>query len=323
MLERILAETRVISDPNILVGIETADDAGVYLLNDEQGIVQTVDFFTPVVDDAFVYGQIAAANALSDVYAMGAEALFALSVIGFPPDRVEESELIAIVRGGTEKMKEAGVPVIGGHSIQDQEIKFGYSVTGVVPPQKIWRNSGARPGDVLVLTKPLGIGIVSTGIKFGKTPGEVASAAIETMLQLNRTASQAMRSYEIHAVTDVTGYGLVGHACEMARASDVTLMLEEDRIPVLEGAAKLASKGMLPGGIESNRRYVADWVCWDGISESRQQLLLDPQTSGGLLVSLPDDRRVGVLLDSLHAEGVKAVRIGRVAARETKQIRFV
>lgn len=302
---------RVLPDPNVLVGFETADDAGVYRLDDRLALVQTVDFFTPVVDDPFTYGQIAASNALSDIYAMGGTPRFALSIVGFPAGKVDESVLQEIVRGGAEKMGEAGVPILGGHSVQDPEIKFGYCVTGVIDPGRIYTNRGALPEDRLLLTKPLGTGIITTGIKFEKTPPEVAEEAIRWMLGLNSAASRHLGKFRIHAVTDITGYGLVGHAYEMARASGVTFLLEADRVPLMKGVEELARMGMLPGGIASNRQFVGSHVRWDGVSELRQQILLDPQTAGGLLISLPEEDAPR-LQAVLAGEEVFAQEIGRV-----------
>ncbi len=312
MLVPILADLPVFKDENVLVGFETADDAGVYLLGPESALVQTIDFFTPIVDDPATYGRIAAANSLSDVYAMGGRPIFALSVVGFPSGTVETEVLRQIVHGGAEMMCEASVPVIGGHSIQDPEIKFGYAVTGLVHPRRIWTNRGAKPDDYLYLTKPLGIGIITTGVKYGKTPPEVLDAAVATMLELNGGVVQALAGREVHAATDVTGYGLVGHACELAQSSGVTLVFRPSEIPVLDGVMELARKGMLPGAIMTNQAYAGSGVRWEGVDEQQRQIFLDPQTSGGLLLSLPSEA-AEVLERTLEG---KAIRIGRVEARE-------
>lgn len=306
-----LSGIEVFPDPNVLVGYEKADDAGVYRLDDRTALVQSVDFFTPVVDDPFVYGQIAAANSLSDIYAMGGSPRFALSVVGFPKGELDEQVLHDILRGGTEKMKEAQVAVIGGHSVQDPEIKFGYCVTGVVDPQRIYTNSQARPGDVLVLTKPLGTGIITTGIKFEKTSSEVAESAIRWMLQLNSYVRDKLQSFTVHSVTDITGYGLIGHGFEMAVGSSTTLILEAGKVPLMDGVEELAKKGMLAGGIESNRRYVGASVAWNGVPALRQKILLDPQTSGGLLISLPEEEGQR-LARELESEGYMGRVVGRV-----------
>jgi len=314
VLERVLKDVEIISDPNVLVGIETADDAAVYLLDRDQAIVQTVDFFTPIVDDAYVYGQIAAVNALSDIYAMGGKPLFALSVVGFPPDLVEESVLKEIIQGGTAKMNEAGVPIIGGHSVQDPEIKYGFCVTGMVHPDRILTNCAAQPGDYLILTKPIGTGIITTAIKFGKAPEQIAMKAIESMLQFNDRASRFFNQFQIHSVTDITGYGLVGHGYEMARGGDVTLEITAAKVPILEGTIALAQKNMFPGGIKSNKAYVGETVNW-GTSESLvQNLFLDPQTSGGLLISLPGQDAEDLCKLLIYNDIVASI-IGRVKSR--------
>lgn len=306
-----LAGLQVYQDPNVLVGYDQADDGGVYRLDDERALVQTVDFFTPIVDDPFTYGQIAAANSLSDIYAMGGTPRFALSIVGFPDDRLGEEVLHEILRGGTEKMKEAKVAVIGGHSVQDKEIKFGYCVTGLVDPKKIYSNNGIQAGDALLLTKPLGTGIIATGIKFRKAPPATTEGAIHWMSQLNALALERLRKFPVHSVTDVTGFGLLGHAWEMATASGVTLVFQVATIPVMEGAEELARQGMLPGGIESNRRYVGEGVAWNGTPEFHQQIMLDPQTSGGLLISLPEQEAEGLSAD-LRSAGLLGERIGSV-----------
>ena len=315
MLERVLAKIEPIRDANVLVGFENADDAGVYRLNDETALVQTVDFFTPVVDDPFIYGQIVAVNALSDVYAMGGTPLFALGVLGFPEGLAAESILLDIVRGGTEKMNEAAVPVIGGHSVQDPEMKFGYCVTGKVPPGKVVTNAAARPGDVLLLTRPLGSGIITTGLKFGKATDVQMQAAIEVMLELNQVAGSLLSNHEAHAATDITGYGFVGHAFEMARASAVTLVVESAAILTIDGTIELAKKAMLPGAIMTNEAYVGEAVSWKGLTELQKQIFLDPQTSGGLLISL-EEAAGKQLLNELLEAGINAHCVGRVLPRE-------
>lgn len=311
MLRRVLAGAPRWADPNVLVDYEQADDAGVYRYNDELAIVQSVDFFTPVVDDPFLYGQIAAANSLSDIYAMGGQPHFALSVVGFPENRVNERILVEVFRGGAEKMKEAGVSILGGHSVQDAEMKFGFCVTGTVNPDRFYSNAAAQPGDALLLTKPLGTGVIATGIKFNQAPAAVVDNAVHWMTQLNRVASERLSAYPIHAVTDITGNGLLGHAYEVALASGVTLALEAAALPVLEGVRELISRGMLSGGIEANRRYVGQQVSWNGLPPASQQILLDPQTSGGLLISLPQSD-AGRLARELNDGDGYARLIGRV-----------
>jgi len=301
----------VFRDPNVMVGYETADDAGVYLLDDGTGLVQTVDFFTPIVDDPFIFGQIAAANALSDIYAMGAKPLFALAVLGFPKSKLGPEVLHQLLAGGADKMREAEVSIIGGHSVQDPELKFGYAVTGIASPNRIYRNRDAKPGDVLLLTKPLGTGLISTGIKRNSTPPQVAAAGIRWMLQLNRAASQELHAFNIHAVTDVTGYGLLGHAFEVARASGVTLRIEHTHVPLIDGVWPLAEAGLFPGGQDANRRLLADKVRWNDTPLLWQRILLDPQTSGGLLISLPA-AEAGTLQHNLQLRGLSAATIGSV-----------
>lgn len=311
MLVSVLADLPVVKDDKVLVGFETADDAGVYLLGPESALVETIDFFTPIVDDPGIYGQIAAANSLSDIYAMGGRPIFALSVVGFPSGTVETEVLREIVHGGAAKMIEAGVPIIGGHSIQDPEIKFGYAVTGLVHPQRIWTNRGAQAGDLLYLSKPVGSGIITTGLKYGKTPATVLDEAVSTMLELNRGIPEALAEADVHAATDVTGYGLVGHAFELAGASGVTLVIRAEDVPLLSGVRELAGKGMLPGGIMTNRAYAGERVRWEGVDDLLCQIFLDPQTSGGLLLSLPQESaRV------LEEKGVRAAPIGRVEPLE-------
>ena len=310
MLLKALSGIQVFRHPNVLVGYETADDAGVYLLDDRTALVQTVDFFTPIVDDPFVFGQIAAANALSDIYAMGAKPLFALAVLGFN-SKLGPEVLHQLLAGGADKMREAEVSIMGGHSVKDQELKFGYAVTGIASPDRIYRNRDAQPGDVLLLTKPLGTGVISTGIKRAATPPEVAAEGIRWMLELNRAASQDLGRFNVHAVTDVTGYGLLGHAFEMADASRVTLRIDSKRVPLIEGVLPLAEAGLFPGGQEANRRLLADRVRWNDTPLLWQRILLDPQTSGGLLISLPAaDARP--FQQSLQATGVRAYEIGSV-----------
>jgi len=297
--------------PNVLVGYETADDAGVYLLDDRTALVQTVDFFTPIVDDPFVFGQIAAANALSDIYAMGATPLFSLAVLGFPKGKLGPDVLHQLLKGGADKMREAEVSIIGGHSVQDQELKFGYAVTGTASPDRIYRNRDAKPGDVLILTKPLGTGVISTGIKRNLTPPQVAAASVRWMLALNRPVSEALRDLEVHAVTDITGYGLLGHAYEVASASQVTIRIESRQVPLIEGVWPLAEAGQFPGGQEANRRMIGEQVRWNQTPPLLQRVLLDPQTSGGLLVSLPP-ASAAALRKALEQRGITAHEIGTV-----------
>ncbi len=278
-----------------------SDDAGVYKLTPECALVQTVDFFTPIVDDPATYGAIAAANSLSDVFAMGGRPLTSLSVLCYP-EKGDLDDLEAILRGGAEKMIEAGCVVVGGHSVRDEEIKFGYAVTGTVHPEKVWSNAGARPGDVLVLTKPLGTGVVTTALKRGLASEEHVAAAIESMLRLNRWEGDA------HGCTDITGFGLMGHAREMALASNVTLVFDSRQIRFLPGALDYAARGAQPGGLKSNREFASCAVSVvEGLPPEVEALLYDPQTSGGLLLSLP-------------SAPPDAVVVGRVTERQQHAI---
>ena len=311
------------SDPNVLVGFDTADDAGVYRLGPDLALVQTVDFFTPIVDDPYTFGQIAAANALSDVYAMGGRPISALSIVGFPNTGREVSILEEILAGGLAKMQEAGCAVIGGHSIGDEEIKFGYAVTGIINPKRVLTNDGVRPGDRLILTKRLGTGIISTALKAGQASEEAVRAATESMLTLNRAASEAALDSEVHAATDITGFGLLGHAREMAAASHVSLVLDHQRIEFLPGAREGSRQGHLPGGLKRNIEFVSECVEFaERVPEDVRNLLYDPQTSGGLLVAVePADR--GKLLDSLRRRLVPAAEIGEAAEKTRPLIRVL
>jgi selenide,water dikinase len=302
-------------DPNLLLGFGTHDDAAIYRLRDDLALIQTVDVFTPIVDDPYTFGLIAAANALSDVYAKGGRPLLALNVAGFPR-RLPLDLLADILRGGADKATEAGVLVVGGHTIDDPEPKYGLAVTGLVHPARFVTNAGARPGDVLVLTKPLGIGVVTTGIKQEKTPPHLADAAVRVMATLNRAASEAMLEVGVHAATDVTGFGLLGHLHEMADASGVAARVIAGAVPILEGARDLAAAGAVAGGTERNLEWLADKVRWaPAVDEVTRLLLADAQTSGGLLLAVPPGR-AGRLEAALAARGVETVaRIGEILPR--------
>jgi selenide, water dikinase len=318
-LDSVLRRLPRSSDPNLLVGFETNDDAGVYLLTADLALVQTVDFFTPIVDDAYTYGQIAAANALSDVYAMGGRPISALSIVGFPPDGAPET-LEQIMQGGLSKMTEAQCTVLGGHSVRDDELKFGYAVTGMVQPQRVWRNIGAQPGDVLLLTKPLGTGVIATALKQGGASDAALEASIASMTRLNRDAAAALRELEeartgpspVHAVTDVTGFGLLGHGREMALGSAVSFRLNHARIAYLPGAIEASRKGFLAGGLNNNREFVASCVAFASqVALEFQHLLYDPQTSGGLLIAMAPDAAAAAL-QTLERHAVAAHAIGEV-----------
>jgi selenide,water dikinase len=298
-------------DPNVLVGFDHADDAGVYLIAPDRALVQTVDFFTPIVDDPFTFGQIAATNALSDVYAMGGKPLTALALVCFP-EKADLAILERILAGGLSKMIEGNCTVIGGHSIRDEETKFGYAVTGLIDPRKIRANKGAKPGDALIFTKALGTGVISTAIKKNKAEASWIDAAVRLMTTLNKRAAEVIEEANttVNAMTDVTGFGLIGHAREMLLASNVSLRLSASDIPVLEGALECIRAGFIPGGLNNNRDFAECLVEYDdGISSDLKALLYDPQTAGGLLISTPDSDR---LTTAMNASGIPAVKIGEV-----------
>ena len=300
---------------DLLVGSATADDAGVFRIAPDVALVQTVDFFTPIVDDPFQFGEIAAANALSDVYAMGGAPRTALNIACFPQDGVPGDVLVDILRGGLAKAAEAGVVVVGGHTVIDDEIKFGMAVTGVVHPDRVWRNVGARPGDVLVLTKPLGTGIIATALKRGAGTEAEHAAAIASMTALNAGAARALAGFAVHACTDVTGFGLLGHAYEMASGSGVRLAFAADHLPLLPGVATLAAAGHLTGGCGRNREWLAGKVAvHPAVSSGVAEAAWDPQTSGGLLAALPAEEAEAAR-DALARAGAAAHVVGAVESR--------
>jgi selenide,water dikinase len=298
-------------DPAVLIGAATADDAAVYRLSDEQALVATVDYITPVVDDPYEFGEIAAANSLSDVYAMGARPLFALNVVGFPRDTLPLETLARILEGGAAKATEAGIGVLGGHSVDDPEPKYGMVALGLVHPERIVANAGAQPGDRLFLTKPLGTGIITTAIKRDVAPPAAASAAVRAMATLNRAACEAMVAVGVHAATDVTGFGLLGHLLEMLTASGAGAELRLASIPVLDGVLELARQGVYPGGSQRNLGHVSVRVDWGELEEPEQMILADAQTSGGLLIAVAAER-AEALATELGARGVVAAEIGQV-----------
>ena len=307
----------------MLVGFDKADDAGVYKISAEQALVQTVDFFTPVVDDPYTFGQIAATNSLSDVYAMGGRPLSALAIVCFP-EKGETSILEQILAGGLSKMMEAQCTVIGGHSVRDPEIKFGYAVTGMIHPERIWTNSSAMVLDALILTKALGTGVISTAIKRGEAKPAWIDAATRSMTTLNAAAAAiAGREFRIHSATDITGFGLIGHAREMAMGSGVSLRLRSSTLPLLEGAIKCIQAGFIPGGLKANREFAECLVSYEeGISEEIKTIMFDPQTAGGLLLSVAR-KDAGPLLAALHAGGVPAAEIGEVLPQGKPLIQIV
>jgi selenide,water dikinase len=343
VLDAVLSRLPRPTDPNVLVGFDTSDDAGVYQLAPEMAIVQTVDFFTPIVDDPFEFGAIAAANSLSDVYAMGGRPVSALSIVGFPTNG-DPQVMEQIIRGGLNKMDEAKCVVIGGHSIRDEDLKFGYAVTGVIHPQRVWRNVGAQPGDALILTKALGTGLISTALKSGKASDEALAASTASMLRLNKDAAEALLDVEaafrraddaglkaaatkgkaaIHAVTDVTGFGLLGHAKEMAAGSKVSLEIDSARVEALPGALDAARGGFLAGGLKNNREWLEGCVEFAaGVPEAIRCLLYDPQTSGGLLVAIAEEHAEAAIV-ALAKRKVAARKIGRVLEKRAPLMQVV
>ena len=327
MLDKVLGKLARQQDPNVLVGFDHADDAGVYQLSAATALVQTVDFFTPIVDDPHIFGQIAATNALSDVYAMGGRPITSLALVCFP-DKVDIAILEQIMAGGLSKMIEAGCTVIGGHSIRDEETKFGYAVTGVIDPGKVITNAGAVPGDRLLLTKALGTGVISTAIKKGIAKPSWIDAAVASMTTLNKKAAEIITGgmpndqrpttndrFFVHAMTDITGFGLIGHARELALASNVSLRFFAGRIPLLEGALECVRAGYIPGGLKANREFAECLVSYDDdIPEELRTILFDPQTAGGLLISLASEYSPE-LLQALNAAGVPAIEVGEVFER--------
>jgi len=305
----------------VLVGTDTVDDAAVYRMSDDAAVVETVDFFTPVVDDPFVFGAIAAANSLSDIYAMGARPLFALSIVGFPSNRLPLSVLEEILRGGREIADRAGIPILGGHTVDDPEPKFGLVVTGVVHPDKLWTNAGALPGDVLILTKPLGLGIMTTALKSGLLEPDGQERIQNIMMTLNRTAADVLGGFDLHACTDVTGFGLLGHLREMSAGSGVDVEIDHRALPIIDGAAELATGGTVPGGTLNNKSYVEPHVSWDdGVSETDRILACDAQTSGGLLAAVAA-KQADDAVHALHAAGVEsATIIGRFTQKGSGRI---
>jgi selenide,water dikinase len=317
-LDQVLARVPRADNPNVLIGFETSDDAGVYKLTEECALVQTVDFFTPIVDDPHTFGAIAAANSVSDVYAMGGTPVTALSILAYP-GKGDLDDLAQILAGGAAKLAEADCPIIGGHSVNDDEIKFGYSVTGTVHPARALSNASARPGDVLYFTKRIGTGVISTALKRGLASDEHVAASIASMLTLNRAAAEAMRGLDVHACTDITGFGFLGHAREIAAGSGVTLEIEAGAVRLLPGALDYALAGAVPGGLKNNREFVSECVAVERTpAPGIEDLLYDPQTSGGLLISIAesDASRLEQRLDGCYA-------VGRVVSRRDKPIHLL
>ena len=309
-----------VPNPDLLVGLDTSDDAGVYRLNDDLALVQTVDFFTPIVDDPYAFGQIAAANALSDIYAMGGKPLTVLNIVAFPISTLDKSILADILRGAGDKVQEAGATLVGGHSIDDKEPKFGLAVTGLVHPDKVRTNAGAKPGDKLILTKPIGVGIMTTSIKKDQLSAEETKRVTEVMSTLNKTAAEVMEPYDVHACTDVTGFGLMGHALEMAKGSGTGITIFQSRVPVLPRVRELAEQGFVPGGTKNNFAHVEANITFpDSLDQIGRYILCDAVTSGGLLISVNPDQSEQ-LLDELQKAGVEASLIGEVTAENAGHI---
>ena len=335
-LDAVLRKLPRQTDPNVLVGFDTNDDAGIYQISEELALVQTVDFFTPIVDDPYLFGQIAAANALSDVYAMGGRPVSSLSIVGFP-EKQDPSILEQIIRGGLAKMNEARCSVIGGHSIRNEDMLFGYAVTGLINPQRVWRNVGAREGDVLLFTKPLGTGVITTALKKDRASEASLAAAVSAMTTLNRAAAEALQEIDekssgapnIHAVTDVTGFSLLGHAREMALGdppsgiSPVSFEIDHSAFEYFSGAIEAAREGHLSGGLKNNRAFVSDCASFaPSVAAEYQDLLFDPQTSGGLLVAIGPET-AEIALATLQRHKVSARRVGRVVAKRAPLLAVV
>jgi len=308
-------------DKNVIRGMESLDDAGVYKLSDDLAIIQTIDFFTPIVDDPYDFGQIAVANALSDVYAMGGKPLTAMNVACFPINKLDISVLKDILKGGIDKMKEAGVTLVGGHSIDDAELKYGLSVTGTVHPERLVTNSGAKTGDKLILTKPLGTGIISTALKAGKVSKETVAKMTKYMVALNKKASELMQEVGVHACTDITGFGLLGHACQLAHNSQVGIKINPSSVPVFAEVEEFAKAGFCPGGLHRNREFYGKMVEFSKqIPDYIKDILFDPQTSGGLLISLPSEE-ADLLVGRLKKAGIlEAAVVGEVIGKPAGKI---
>jgi len=320
-----LRDLPLLSDPNLIVGLEHAEDAGVYRLRDDLAIVQTIDFFTPIVDDPFVFGQIAVVNALSDVYAMGGKPLTALNVVCFPIGKMDISVLREILRGGLDKMREAGVLLVGGHSVDDPELKYGISVTGVIHPDRVLLNRGAKAGDKLILTKALGTGIVSTALKRGMVDDSLSAKSVRSMTQLNRKAAELMLEVGgVHAVTDITGFGFLGHAGEMMEESSLEMIINALQVPIFPGIKELVEKGIVPGGLQRNKQFRMPTInVDDGCPSWLLDVLFDPQTAGGLLISLAA-AEADNLLTTMHRAGLTdAAIVGEVVSGAQHGIRVL
>jgi selenide,water dikinase len=321
-LANALSDLPAQTDPGVLIDYRTSDDAGVYKWEGGPALVQTVDFFTPIVDDPFTYGQIAAANALSDVYAMGGEPMTALAIAAFPEDALDRETIRAIFLGGLDKLREAGAALLGGHTVRDPEVKFGYAVTGAVDPQRIWANAGARVGDRLIFTKRLGTGIVGTAIKNKRAPRTLVDQAVKSMTTLNKTSARVLREFHdaVHGCTDVTGFGVIGHSSEMAAASGVTVVLEASRLPLFDGVLEIAEQNR-SSGMKTNRAHYSAQLRIDNVAPELVTVCFDPQTSGGLLASV-DAGRAEAIVDRLQGVGVDGRIIGSIMPREDAAVRL-
>lgn len=320
-LDRALCGLEVPVDPNVMVGLQSRDDAGVYRLREDLAIIETVDYFTPIVDDPYDFGRIAAANALSDVYAMGGRPITAMNIVCFPRESMDISVLRQILRGGIAKLSEAEVSLVGGHSVDDRELKYGLCVIGTIHPEKVITNTGAREGDVLVLTKPLGTGIISTAMKAGVAADQIIALLTQQMAALNKRAAELMLDYQVHACTDITGFGLLGHACEMVEGTDVGLVIHASSVPLLPGVEEYCGRELVPGGTRRNREFRSHMIEAQ-VSDEMMLILFDAQTSGGLLISLPA-KDGEVLVGRMHDEGIKdAAIVGHVVAEPKGKIRI-
>jgi selenide, water dikinase len=312
-----------VPDPNLLVGLDTSDDAGVYKITDDIALVQTLDFFTPIVDDPYMFGQIAAANSLSDVYAMGGKPKTVMNIVGFPINTLDKSILADILAGAADKVRESGATLVGGHSIDDQEPKFGLSVTGIVHPDKVRANVGAKPGDRLILTKPIGIGILTTAIKRDLLDEETLNEAMHIMATLNKDAAEAMEDFNVHACTDVTGFGLLGHTREIAEGSNVGITINHKDVPVLAKTRELAEQNIIPGGTRKNHKWLANCIDYsEEIDEINQLILCDAVTSGGLLISVPAEE-ADALQEELQTRNVPSAVIGEVTSDKPGCIKVI
>lgn len=307
----------------MLVGLDTSDDAGVYKINEDTALVQTLDFFTPIVDDPYMFGQIGAANSLSDVYAMGGKPITVMNIVGFPINTLDKSVLAQILAGAADKVRESGAALVGGHSIDDEEPKFGLSVTGTIHPDRIRANVGAKPGDRLILTKPIGVGILTTAIKSGLISNDNLNTVTSVMATLNKYAAETMESYTVNACTDVTGFGLLGHTLEIAEGSDVGITINSNNVPVLPGTRELAEQDVIPGGTKKNHKWTADRIDYNGqINEIDQLILCDAVTSGGLLIAVPE-AEADALQEAMQKNNVESAIIGEVTSERPGRIKVI